>query len=418
MAKEWKQRPHDLSLESDLLKAGYTPLISRLLSQRGVTADKARAFLDASPAYLSPVSSLHGIRKATTIMLKGSLVGESVAVIGDYDVDGVLSTAMMKSICDDLHMPFRAFLPSRFDHGYGLNNRTVTSFLEQCGSTLPDILVTCDCGTSSEKWVKHLKQAGIGKILVIDHHIVEEQSLSLSADAVVNWRLGGSEMCAAGHVFFLARALKEAAAEVNVDALAAYAAVATIADVTPIKGDNRIIVRNGLKMFQDSTSVGLSMLAAKCELDHRNISQEDVSFKIAPRINAPGRMSHCNLSYDLVTETDYATAMEKANEIESINMNRRAVQQKIEEDCVGMIGEGFTGNGILVMDKAWHTGVIGIVAAGIARRYGVPCILMGEMNGEIKGSGRSIPGVNIKAIMDRCCHMFEGYGGHEAAAGS
>ena len=136
-------------METGLIQAGYSPVFSRLLAQRGIPASRAKAFLDADPAYLSPVSSLHDIRKASTIILTSSLAGGSMAVIGDYDVDGVLSTAMMKSICDDLHMPFRAFLPSRFDHGYGLNARTVATFLEFCGPNLPDILVACDCGTSS-----------------------------------------------------------------------------------------------------------------------------------------------------------------------------------------------------------------------------------------------------------------------------
>ena len=418
MSKEWKQRSYSLSEEAALLQAGYGEVISRLLSQRGITADKAREFLDADPAGLSSVSTLHGLRKATTIMLEGALMGSSVAVIGDYDVDGVLSTVMMKSICDDLHMPFKAFLPSRFDHGYGLNEKTYNSFMEECGSTLPDILITCDCGTSSEKWVRKLKDAGIKKVLVIDHHIVEESNFSKSADAVVNWRLGGKEMCAAGHVFFLAKALKEAASDVSVDAVAAYAAIATIADVTPVKGDNRIIVRHGLKMIKDAHAIGLSMLTTNCKIDYRNISQEDVSFKIAPRINAPGRMSHCKLSYDMVVETDYVIAMEKAKDVEELNVERRAVQQQIEKDCVVKIGEKFEGGGILAVDKNWHTGVIGIVASQVARKYGVPCVLIGGHDGILKGSGRSIEGVNIKAIMDRCNHLFSGYGGHEMAAGA
>lgn len=418
MIKQWKQRSHNPANEASLLQAGHGNVISRLLSQRGITVDKAREFLDADPGGLSPVSTLHGLRKAVTIMLQGSLNGSSVIVIGDYDVDGVISTVMMKSICDDLHMPFKAFLPSRFDHGYGLNEKTYNSFMELYGSNLPDILVTCDCGTSSEKWVKKFKEAGIKKVLVIDHHIVEDSQFSKSADTVVNWRLGGNEMCAAGHVFFLAKALKEAASDVSVDSVAAYAAIATIADVTPVKGDNRIIVRHGLKMIKDAKAVGLSMLATKCKVDFRNLSQEDVAFKIAPRINAPGRMSHCVLSYDMMVETDYVSAMEKANDVEALNLQRRAVQQQIEKDCVAQIGEDFKGGGILAVNKDWHTGVIGIVASQVSRKYGVPCVLIGGHDGILKGSGRSIQGVNIKAIMDRCNHLFSGYGGHEMAAGA
>jgi single-stranded-DNA-specific exonuclease len=340
-----------------------------------------------------------------------------VGVMGDYDVDGVTSCAMLKLVFDALNMPCHVFLPSRVDHGYGLNPKSVEAFFEEC-PYVPDLMIIADSGSSSEAEIQKMKEAGVKKVLVIDHHIIEEARYSKSADALINWRKSGQEMCTAGLVFLLARQLSVSGHELDWMSLAPFAAVATIADVMPIWGDNRIIVRNGLSNIGACPILGLKTLISMCNVELRCVTEEDIGYRVAPCLNASGRIETCRKSYDLLLENDAVSAAQLATELRETNMNRRGIQKSIREKCLSRLEETGVNDGILIIDPEWNTGVVGIVASDLARKYNVPSLVMGSSGGIVKGSARSIPGVSVKKIMDSCSHMFYRYGGHDAAAGA
>jgi single-stranded-DNA-specific exonuclease len=231
-------------------------------------------------------------------------------------------------------------------------------------------------------------------------------------------------MCACGEIYQLIRGiyqLIQPSKKLNTIEFLSYAAIATIADISPIVGDNRIIVKNGLTSYAINHVLGSGLMALLKQSNIHNpvLTQADVSFKIAPKINAAGRISSPDIAYKLFIERNPSAAEELAKCLGQYNNERKELQKKIEEQAICLVQENindFT-HGILVCDKNWHIGVVGIVAARIAEVFNKPTLIVGCNGGFCKGSGRTIPGVNIKEILDMCPELFEGYGGHEGAVG-
>ena len=419
MSQSWVVRNFSESEESLLSQAGQTPLMARLMAQRSIPVSQVKDFVGATWDCLSPVSP-PGLHDASRTITRVALECGSAAVMGDYDVDGVTSCTMLKMLMDDLNIPCHIFLPHRIDHGYGVNDVSLEAMISECGDPTPELLIIADSGSSSETHIQRAKQAGFKYVVVIDHHIIEEENKSVSADALVNWRIGtGDELCTAGLVLLLARQLSMSGhEEVDWLKLAPYAAVGTVADVMPIWGDNRVIVKQGLKMIKDSPKIGLPSLVAACKIELGNVTQEDIAYRVGPCLNASGRVDVCRRSYDLLMENDPGKAAEMADDLRNTNLERRSVQKDIKKKCLELIGDTPVEDGLLLIDPSWHSGVVGIVASDMCRKYSVPALIMGSVNGVIKGSARSVPGISVKKIMDLCSEMFEKYGGHDAAAGA
>lgn len=395
-------------------------IASLLLSSRNV------GDLDSftSPKFngLSDPSSIFGCSEMAELFARAIREKWKIAVIGDYDVDGVVSAAMLEIFFKAFGVETHIFLPHRIEHGYGLNKRTMDSFLTDCDFK-PDLVIAADCGTSSEDEIKKLKDSGVPMVAVIDHHKPNDGMFSKSADVVMNWRLGsGEETCTAGQIFHLARRYSKKhllAGEKMPEDLSKFlpmAAIAIVADIMPITGDNRIIVRKGLERMS-SAPVGLRALAEKCGMVNGAITQKDVSFRLAPKINAAGRIDSPVGAFSLIMENDEGEAESHVEVLTNWNKERQIIQKKISKEAIEQAKKSGFKNGILVHNPDWHIGVVGIVASKIVEEFGVPAIVIGESEGKRKGSARSVQGVSVKTVMDDCSEIFEAYGGHDMAAG-
>lgn len=419
---EWQEYQFDKTLMDGFLALGESNLISRLLANRKIPLQELDKFKSARHTDLSDPYSLVGVKEARECLLDAAQQGMTGAIIGDYDCDGVCSSALARFLMADLGIVSETFLPDRMEHGYGLNDKTIAAFCDRFSNKRPEIVMIVDCGASSEDKIKILREFGIKKIIVVDHHIIDPANMTKSADAMINWRTCGfNEQCAAGEMYTLARTFDD---RVNLAGMIPYAAVGTIADVMPIVGDNRIIVRNGLDSFPYSRTPGLNILARTFSGNFKQtnpvfaISQEDISFKVAPKINAVGRLYTAHTAHDAVCAKEKGEAYVIAQELEAANKERKIVQAEMVEQAAAKLFNAEPEGGIVLYDPTWKIGVVGIVASRIVEKYGLPCLIFGNNNGVVKGSGRSVEGINLKSVMDSCSELFSAYGGHEMAAGA
>ena len=430
---KWTERARNMQRERAICKNGANQFLSRLMAMRDVDIDGASKFLKSEYSQLSTPSKdhwLYGCMNAAKLIQKYNGSGATVLIVGDYDADGILSSVMLDRIFYEVGCETEVFIPSRFDHGYGLNERTVNAIRERLSSygKSPSLLVTTDCGTNSIDEILSTKELGVKDVIVIDHHIPEENlALGKLHDAfdhycLVNWHYSKDdfkETCACGQVFHLVRALRSFGVKLDQLEYICYAAIGIIADSSPVLDDNRIIVRNGLspKAVNSVTSAGLHALLEVSKVNPDLTTQDDVSFYVAPRINAPGRMGNADLAFRLFTSHDYAVAKDIALTLDKLNTERKEEQKRIEL-LAETIANGIKfSHGIVVSDNKWSTGIVGIVAQKLVERYNVPCLVVGCHNGVYKGSGRTVHGMNLKEIMDDCRDLFSSYGGHKYAAG-
>jgi single-stranded-DNA-specific exonuclease len=441
----WQPKPFDKDVESSLLSNGVPRLIARLCAQRNIDweiYDKVFSETNASKFELTNhklLVNIDDISRFIVDFVESATADTSVAVIGDYDVDGITSAYMLKKFFSFVDIPCYEFIPSRFEHGYGLTSKIVDSVIAEFKDAMshasrgkmPDVLFVVDSGSSSEKQIALLKETGVKHIVVIDHHLIEEDNFSKSADYVLNWRMKkescetAQEMCSAGLVYELFRNIEQKFINGSVKSLKEFnsleflpvAAIATIADVSPIWGDNRVIVKHGLVSLKESKSAGLKKLIEAKKLNLDKITQEDVGFKLAPVINAPGRMGSPQVAFDLFFGRRGVSDEDLVNFVISKNTDRQNREKEITEHAKKMVKDSGMEHGILLVDDIWNIGVVGIVASRLVDLHKKPVVIVGQEDGVLKGSGRSIKGVNLKAILDNCKEMFDGYGGHEMAAG-
>lgn len=418
---KWKQRPFNKDVEQVFIGKGLPKLLSRLLSQRNISPDGVDKFLSSSYQDISKPHELKGVKEAVELFCQTILKNGRIGCISDYDADGILSATMISELCSCLGSTCTVFLPSRKEHGYGLNPKSIEDFKEKM-ETPPDLLFVLDCGSNSETEVKNLKEWGIKHVIIIDHHIVDPNKMTQSADVFINWHLCGyQETCACGEVFQFIRGVRWVTKKINPVEYIPYAAIGILADVSPIIGDNRIIVRNGLNEYamKHLTSSGLICLLKKSGVYSSNISQSDVLFKIAPRINAVGRLESPILAFNLLIEQDLSTAELIAQCMADRNEERKKIQKSMIKEAISTVNANIKDypNGILIFNSNWNIGIVGLVASKLVEHYFIPSVVVGQ-NGDVwKGSGRSLEHVNLKEILDSCCYLFDGHGGHEMAAG-
>ena len=419
----WKIRPYNTNDEQSFVDNGQHPLLARLLAQRNIDIKTVNDFIACEYSKLSHPHTLGGVKQAARLFGLAYKFKKTIAVIGDYDCDGIISSSMVYELCSSLNMPCEVFLPCRKKHGYGLNEKTIKAFKYRFKDSIPQVLFIVDSGSNNEKEVKELKEFGIEHIIIIDHHLVDPNLQSVSADALINWRLCGSnEMCTCGEVFQLIKALRLLTDKVNPLEFLSYAAIGTLADATSLNIDNRIIVRNGLKesVLNNVISSGINAIKKASKIYSTDLSATQVLFKIAPKINAVGRLATPDLAFDLITEHDIGKAEEKAMILEVCNEERKKVQKAIEKKAIKMVKDNIDDYkyGIAVYHEEWHIGVIGIVASKLTEEFNKPTIIAGNLSGIWKGSGRSVEQINVKEILDKMPkEMMLGYGGHPMAVG-
>jgi len=416
----WKKRDIDKNKENELIGLTKDKLIARLLSQRSVPVNEVPKFLSSSYNDLRHPHELKGTKEAAELFCKVALNKGSVCIIGDFDADGIISSTMLKELCTIFGLQCKVFLPSRITHGYGLSHKSIESIKAKFVNP-PDLLFITDCGSSSEQEVIELKEWGAKHIIIIDHHIVEQSKISKSADVLINWHLCDFEdTCACGEVFHFIRAIRWITKKVNPLEFLSMAAIGILADVSPVIGDNRMIVKNGLKesSLNNVTASGLNALIRKANIKGQ-LSQEDVLFRIAPRINAVGRLDKPDIAHKLLIEQDPTMADLIAEELNDHNDNRKKMQREMEKEAVSIVEKDIDSYkyGIAVYNPAWSIGIVGLIASRLAEKFCKPTIVMSKNGEVIKGSGRTFANVNLKEVLDNCKDMFEGYGGHKGACG-
>ncbi len=398
----------------DVQPIGDLPLwLSALLRARGVdTAEKAERFLYPSVTHLHDPFLMQGMDKAVRLIREAVKGEQPIIVYGDYDVDGVCATSIMLETLRELGTAPDFRIPSRHGEGYGLNCDAVREM-----ASTHRLLITVDCGITNHEEVKLAKMLGM-TVIVTDHHQLTD--MASPADAVLNPLLGAypfRRLCGAGVALKLTQAL------LGMDAVMRridLAALATVADIVPLIDENRIIVREGLRLMADSQRPGLIALMQVSDV-HPPVNSGHVGFRLAPRLNAGGRLEDASQGVLLLTAPDSETADPIAMHLEKANQQRQAIEQEITQRAISMIGEcvDFRNDRvIMIMGEGWNPGVIGLAAGRICEKYHFPTIVLTKNEeGIAVGSCRSIPGVNIHGMLTTCKDLFMRFGGHEQAAG-
>ncbi|MBQ4580950.1 MAG: single-stranded-DNA-specific exonuclease RecJ [Clostridia bacterium] len=398
----------------DVQPIGDLPLwLSALLRARGVdTAEKAERFLYPDMSHLHDPFLMQGMDKAACI-IKEAIAGDfPIIVYGDYDVDGVCATSIMLETLREMGAQADFRIPSRHGEGYGLNCDAVREMAEKYR-----LLITVDCGVTNHEEVKLAQMLGM-TVIVTDHHQLADTPSP--ADVVLNPLIGDypfRRLCGAGVALKLTQAL------LGMDAVMRridLAALATVADIVPLIDENRIIVKEGLRLMADSARPGLRALMTVSDV-HSPVNSGHVGFRLAPRLNAGGRLEDASQGVLLLTAPDSETADPIAMHLENANQQRQAIEQDITQQAMAMIPEcvDFRNDRVIIlMGEGWNHGVIGLAAGRICEKYHFPTIVLTKNEeGIAVGSCRSIPGVNIHGMLMTCKDLFLRFGGHEQAAG-
>lgn len=402
------------------------------------TAEEVEAFLRPRLCSLSDPFLLPNMEAAVARVLAGLDRKEDIVLFGDYDVDGVTSVALLAETLRTYGADPALFLPLRMEEGYGLSRESIERCLEQHH---PQLLIAVDCGTSSANEIVDLAKRGVD-VIVLDHHEpplgsaltgrpqgdgVAGQPKSALPDcvAIVNPKIDPESpfhyLCSVGIVFKLCHALlKTRSVDFDLKSRLDLVALGTVADIVPLRGENRTLVQRGFIEIARSTKPGLRKLIETSGV-RRPISPEDIGFRLGPRLNAAGRLSNAERSLRLLLTNDEAEAASLAALLDQQNRERQEVEKQIFLAADEQIASQFDPAreaAIVLHARGWHAGVLGIVASRISRKYHRPTILIGfEENGTGKGSGRSIEGLNLVEALSRCRSSLQKFGGHEMAAG-
>ena len=394
-------------------------LLAGILTARGITDPAEALTLLAGEEDLSDPFLLTNMQKACERIWQAIDNGETIVVFGDYDVDGVTATALLYQHLKGMGATVKCMLPSREGDGYGLSRNAIQSIHDK-GYQL---IVTVDNGISAVEEAEFAAELGID-LIITDHHLPPE-TLPKAVAVVDPRRLDDTSpfkgLCGAGVAFKLCAALDGCPPEEMLDYCGDLAAVGTVADVMPLTGENRTLVKSGLRQLQNTDRPGLEALLEEVGLAGRPITAENISYAIAPRINAAGRMDSAVTALQLVLCEDPDRAEELAHKLNEINVKRQETELEIFKAAQVLLEqqpERLEDRVMLLWGRDWHPGVIGIVASRLVERTGRPVIVVTvDEHGECKGSGRSVPGFNLHACIGSCADLLIRYGGHAMAAG-
>lgn len=395
------------------------PCIAELLKRRGfASTDAVSAFLRPRLNCLSDPFLLPDMAAAVERIFHAIDRHERIVLFGDYDVDGVTSLALLSEMLCAYHASPELFLPLRMEEGYGLSPESVGRC---CEKFRPQLLIAVDCGTSSLAEIAELKRRGVD-VIVIDHH--EPKSALPDCIAVVNPKVepgcAFQYLCSVGLVFKLCHALlkRRPAPDFDLKAHLDLVALGTVADIVPLQDENRILVRRGAVEIARSGRPGLRKLMEVAAV-RPPIMAEDIAFRLAPRLNAAGRLATAEKALQLLLTRNETEAAELAALLDEQNRERQSVEKRTCSEAEEALGKtsGSTA-GIVLGARDWHPGVLGIVASRLARKYHRPTVIVGfDSTGLGKGSGRSIEGFSLVEVLSRCEKWLEKFGGHEMAAG-
>lgn len=409
--------------------AEVSPVIAELLLRTGLSDPAAAArFLRPTLAELADPFRLDQLDAAARRLRQAIMGRENVVVLGDYDVDGVSSTALLVSVLRRFGLNPRFVVPRRMEDGYGLSRSAIDRALEQ---GVPKLFVALDCGTNSHEEVAYLESRGVD-VLVVDHH--RSKSGPLPGGLLVNphvydrpddepWR----NLCTVGLVFKLAHGLLKLLRSENDPVAGAIklrdyldlVAMGTVADLVPLHGENRILARYGLRTLEETRRPGLRALMEVAGVRPENgLQPVDISFRLGPRINASGRLADASLSVELLLSEDRTFCVETARQLDAFNRERQEIERLITDEAERIVEAQYADRPAIVLyGDSWHPGVVGIVAGRVSRKYHRPCVVLGNEGEFAKGSGRSVDGVNLVEVLASCADGLNSWGGHPMAVG-
>lgn len=428
MSKHWKFKPCDDALAErffQTLEKMPRPLAA-LLAQRGCkTVEDAELFINPALSTLRDPFEMPDMDKAAARVRRAISTGEKITVFGDYDVDGVCSTALLVRVLRELGGNVSAFIPSRFDAGYGLSSDALAACIAEHH---PSLVITVDCGTSSVEAVEKAGAAGVD-VVITDHH--EPGAQIAAAVAVVNPKCVPDHpariLAGVGVAFKLCHALIKdgrengcmVSASVDLKKYLDFVAVATVTDMVPLLGENRVLARAGFQSLENSCWPGWNALKKMAGITG-SVETWHAGFSFGPRINAAGRVGRPDAALELLLTDLPARADELAQLLDSANRERQAIEKDMIREAIEEIDSYFDADknfGLVIAREGWHTGVVGIVASRLVHRYSRPVVVIGMDGASGRGSCRSIDGYNLLDGLSACADLLKQFGGHSMAAG-
>ncbi len=423
--RSWRLRSQDRTLIEDLAsRTGAPEIIAAFLYHRGLrTPDEISRHLTPALTSLSDPWKMADMEPAVERLVRAVKRREHVAIFGDYDADGVTSTAILYLFLQELGIKTSIYIPHREKDGYGLNSDGI----KELASKGCSLVVTVDCGVTNTDEVELARSLGLD-VIVTDHH--QPPKRLPRALAVINPKRKDcafpfKELAGVGVAFNLIRALRARLYQAghwsmgDVPNLKAYldlVALGTIADIVPLLGDNRILTRVGLEVLKSGVRPGLEALRELCGLSGE-IGASDVAFRLAPRVNAAGRMDHAIKAFQLLVTSDHAEAQALARELHGLNQDRQNQEAGILRQALRMVEESGELPAYVLSSPEWKKGVVGIVASRIVEQVGKPVLLLCLEGDSAQGSGRCPAGLNLYELLSSCAEHLTGFGGHRAAAG-
>ena len=398
------------------------PPVSQLLVQRGITSvEEAERFFNPRLKNLHDPFLMPDMDKAVNRLNKAMGSKEKIMVYGDYDVDGTTAVALVYKYLSNFYSNIDYFIPTRYEEGYGISSETIDEFADQ-GVKLVIIL---DCGIKANEEIAHAREHGID-FIICDHHVPDDELPQ--AVAILNPKMEGSTYpcphlsgCGVGYKLMQAFAISNGIPQTELEGMLDLVAVSIAADIVPIVDENRIMAYYGLRRLNSNPNMGLRAIIRICNLGNREITISDVIFKIGPRINASGRMQRGREAVELLVSRDIADAYEKAKNIDQYNKDRKELDKRITEEANTILSNRHESDAdkksIVIFNKDWHKGIIGIVASRLTELYYKPSVVLTLANGLATGSSRSVQGFDIYKAVDSTRDLLENFGGHTYAVG-
>ncbi|WP_027340473.1 single-stranded-DNA-specific exonuclease RecJ [Halonatronum saccharophilum] len=411
----------DLEIPKWLLnKVDDDHLLARVILNRGIdTIKKLDEFLNPEEHLGIKPSYFPRLEEGVEIILDAIAKDRSILVYGDYDVDGVSSTAILIKTLRTLGANVSYHLPDRFTEGYGMN-RGVIKKLAKKGI---DLIITCDCGISNYEEVELANDLGLD-VIITDHHGLPDKlppARLILSPKLLEEDDSAYHLPGAGMAYFLAKGLlNKESKEDKSEVLLEFLALAIVADVVPLYGENRYLLQKGLKALKSAKSVGIQELCKVSGIDPFNLSEIDIGFRLGPRINAAGRLFNASLALKLLLSEDRSEAKKLAQRLDSINSKRKELTQQMEDEARSLLSKEDELTSIILYKKEWNQGIIGIGAGRLCENFKLPTVFLANKRGEegvIVGSARSIPQIHIREALKECDDLLLGFGGHAGAAG-
>ena len=427
MTPKWNYQPltpaEKEKADAMLPQCGDDSTVAEILLRRGVeTPEDAAAFFAPAIAHLHDPFLMQDMDKAVNRLNKAMGAKERIMVYGDYDVDGTTAVALVYKYLQNYYSNIEYYIPTRYEEGYGISMKSI----DYAAENDVKLVIVLDCGIKAIKEIEYAKEKGID-FIICDHHMPDD--IVPDAVAILNPKMPGSQYpckhlsgCAVGFKFMQAFAQSNGLSNHNeLESLLDLVAVSIAADIVPITGETRVMAYHGLKRLNSNPNLGLRSIIRLCKLTNKDITISDVIFKIGPRINASGRMQSGIEAVDLLVCRDLHDAYEKGKDIDQYNRDRKELDKKITEEANEIISKNVNivqgKKSIVIYNKDWHKGIIGIVASRLTELYYKPAVVLTCSNGLATGSSRSVQGFDIYSAINSMRDLLQNFGGHPYAVG-